>query len=53
MKYDQSVVKGDINSIGDIDSLEAEYVDNQGAEYDEEKAASVAQKFTDFEEVKE
>lgn len=52
IRFDQASVKGDINSIEDIDNLEAKYIDNEPVEINEEEASRVANKFADFEEVK-
>ena len=54
IRFDQASIKGDFNSVDDIDELDAEYVDNEKEKVvDEEKAKKLAKEFADFEEVKD
>ena len=53
LKFDQSKVNLNSNDIGElnVDAFDAEYVDNPEEVVDEQKAADVAQKFADFDDV--
>lgn len=55
LKFDQSKVNLNSNDIGElnVDAFDAEYVDNPEEVVDEQKAATVAQKFQDFDSAEE
>ena len=53
IRFDQSEIKGDINSVDNVDELDAEYIDNdkENEELDKEESEKIAAKFSDFEDV--